>query len=176
MCDSNLEIIDNNAFDMYSYKNTLLREIICPMSLKTIGTNAFRNITNLSLFSIPYTFEYIDKTCLAGSAIITKDDITTTYNKLHIRIKREDVINPTNNTISESLITNLLTKDENKEKFFNLRSINTFNPSNTDLRFLICDENDAPLTIKNDLGTETRLTLDIPAVKTNSLRITKLPN
>jgi hypothetical protein len=37
MCDSNLEIIDKNAFDMYSLKNKLLKEIICPMSLKTIG-------------------------------------------------------------------------------------------------------------------------------------------
>jgi hypothetical protein len=126
------------------------------------------------LFSIPYSFDSIANTCLNGSPIITKDDITTTYNKLHIRIKKEDVTS--DNKVIRPLINNLLTKEENKEKFFKLRSINTFNPSNTDLRFLICDENDAPLTVTNELGTEDMFTLDIPSVKTNPLRITTLPN
>lgn len=171
MINSELEIIDKNAFDMYSLKNLHLTKIVCPMSLKTIGANAFRNISNLSLFSIPYTFESIDNTCLAGSPIIAKEDWGITYQKLHIRIKRDETLY--NGNVSKTMIETRLLTEENKEKFFKLRSINTFNPTNTDLRLLICDENDIPLTVINDMGGENLLSLNIPVVKTNQFLVTE---
>lgn len=169
MISSDLEIIEKNALYM-STANTKLSSLVLPMSLKTIGSAAFRNITQLKLFSFPYTFESIENDCLAYSPIIKTDDWSHTYQKLHIRIKRDETLY--DGKVSKTKIQTLLLTDENKEKFFKLRSINTFNPTNTDLRLLICDENDNPLTIINDMGGENLLTLNIPAVKTNQISVT----
>lgn len=174
MINSDLEVIEKNALNM-STANTKLKRIVLPMTLKTIGGAAFKNITQLELFSFPYSFESIANNCLDYSPIInTTQDKAATYNKLHIRIPKSEVKSDDGVGYSPEVLDEILCQPIGSAlytKLYKLRSINSFNPSGYNLELLVCDEDDNPIKF-NTTSTSKKAIKVLSIPTTNTLALT----
>ena len=158
-----------------STANTKLKRIVLPMTLKTIGGAAFKNITQLELFSFPYSFESIENNCLDYSPIInTTQDKAATYNKLHIRIPKSEVKSDDGVGYSPEVLDEILCQPIGSAlytKLYKLRSINSFNPSGYNLELLVCDEDDNPIKF-NTTSTSKKAIKVLSIPTTNTLALT----